>query len=270
MKADQFLAFLADLSGEDVLAVSEQHLSRAPAPKETASRGTVAIVPVTGVLVPRGMQGWLGKTPGMDSLRSQIASAAANSDVSAIVLDIDSPGGSVAGTEETALAVADAATKKPVVAVANTLAASAAYWIGSQATEFVVTPGSMAGSIGVISVHSNMAKMLDRMGIEMTLIRSGPRKAEGHPFGPLDDAARESMQQRVDSAATDFFAAVARGRKTSLRAVKEKFGSGAIFSAAESVENGLADRQATLDQVIADLSAGRGRAWKRRSALAFA
>lgn len=271
MTPELITALLAQMSGEDVLAVSEQHLARASAPRETPPAGSVRIIPVIGALSARGMQGWFGRIAGMDDLRREISAAAGNDEVSAIVLDIDSPGGSVAGTQETGEAVAAAAARKPVVAVANSLAASAAYWIGAQASEFVVTPGSISGSIGVIAMHQNAARMLERIGLEVTLIRSGERKAEGHPFGPLNEVARESLQARVDAAAGEFYAAVAQGRKLGVKTVKDRFGSGATFTASEAVANGLADRQASLAQVVAELSAGKSRVMRRRySALAFA
>ncbi|HEV7458225.1 MAG TPA: S49 family peptidase [Roseococcus sp.] len=263
------MSLLAALASEGILAVAPEHLGRAPAQRQDRG-GAVAIIPVTGALFARGVSGWFGTVPGMDTLRARLATAAANPDIGSIVLDIDSPGGTVAGTAETAAAVARAAAQKPVVAVANTLAASAAYWIASQATEVVMAPNAMAGSIGVIAVHQNAGKLYERMGIETTLIRSGPRKAEGHPFGPLDETAREAIQARVDEAATAFLDAVAAGRKVTAKAARERFGEGQVFGAAEAVAAGLADRVATLDEVVAGMASGRGRAWRRRSSFAFA
>jgi ClpP class serine protease len=94
--------------------------------------GSVAIVPVHGALIRAAAAPVAVHSPAWMILRSQIRQYANDADVSAIVLDIDSPGGTVAGTMETAAAVQDAAAQKPVIAIANTLAASAAYWIGSQ------------------------------------------------------------------------------------------------------------------------------------------
>lgn len=270
MNPEILLSQLAQMSGEDVLAVSEQHLGRAATARDPARAGKVAIIPVNGALFPKSFKSfWGGSYEGMDALRARIAQAASDADVSAIVLDMDSPGGTVAGTAETAAVVAAAAERKPVVAVANSLAASAAYWIAAQASEVVMAPAAMTGSVGVIAMHQNVAKALDRMGVETTLITSGARKAEGNPFGPLSDTAREAMQARVNEAADAFMAAVASGRKMSLKAVRDKAGDGQVMSASEALSAGLADRVATLDQVVAELSAGKGRVWRRRSALAF-
>lgn len=274
MTPEQLLALLAALAGDDLLAVSESHLIRAASgPREApaSAPGRVAVVPILGAMSARSYRTYFGAVEGMDSLRARIAAAARDGNVSAIVLDIDSPGGTVAGAAETASAVAAAAKIKPVVAVANSVAASAAYWIGSQASEFVVAPNAIVGSIGVMAVHQNVAKALDRMGVETTLIRSGGRKAEGHPFGPLDDAARAALQARVDEAAASFLDAVAQGRRLSASTARERFGDGRAMGAAEAVASGLADRVATLEATIASLAAGSAkRAPGRRSALAFA
>lgn len=269
MTPGTMLSWIAQMAGEDLVAVSEQHLARVAQPRD-ARGGSVAVIPVVGGLMARGMHGSFGGYPGMDSLRARIDAAARNPEVASIVLDIDSPGGTVSGTAETAASVAAAAQRKPVVAVANSLAASAAYWIGSQATEFVMAPNSLAGSIGVLAIHQNVAKLFERMGVETSVMRSGPRKAEGHPFGPLDDAARDAIQARVDEAAGVFLDAVAKGRKMTRKQAQERFGDGRVMSAREALSTGLADREATLDEVVAGLRAGTGRAWARRSALAFA
>ena len=271
MSPQQLLAMLAATVGDDVLAISERHLdlSARAAQGNQAERAAVAIVSVTGALSARGYRSFFGAVEGMASLRARLGAAARDPNVSAIVLDIDSPGGTVAGTSETAAAVAAARAAKPVVAVANGLAASAAYWIGSQATEFVMAPNALAGSVGVISVHLNWAKAAAEAGVEPTIVRSGARKAEGHPWGPLDDTARAAMQARVDEAFASFVDAVAAGRGMSAKAARERFGDGRILGADEAVSTGLADRVATLDAVVADLAAGKKRAWGRRSAIAF-
>lgn len=273
MTPEQLLALLAALSGEDMLAVSERHLGMAasvPRAAAPAANGRVAVIPVLGALTNRPYRSFFGSSEGMEGLRARIGAAARDTNVSAIVLDIDSPGGTVAGTSETAAAVAAARAAKPVVAVANSLAASAAYWIGSQASEFVVAPDAVVGSIGVMAVHQNAAKLMERMGIETTLITSGARKAEGNPFGPLDDTAKAAIQARVDEMAASFLDAVAQGRKLSAKTARDRFGDGRAMGAAEAVSTGLADRVATLDAVLADLQSGKKRAFGRRSALAFA
>jgi signal peptide peptidase SppA len=252
-------------------------LSRAIAREEAAAAATsvptqpskIALIPVSGPLTPRGS--WYGSS--LSQIASQVARAAADPDVAGIVLDVDSPGGTVAGTAEAAAAVADAASRKPVIAVVNTLAASAAYWIASQASEIVMSPSADVGSIGAMVMHVDYGKALEEAGITVTMIRSeqSPKKNEAHPFGPLSDDARANLQSRVDDAGGAFIKAVASGRKVSQAKVKEEFGQGRMFGAKDAVARGMADRVATLDQVVGGMVASvpsRSSA-RRRSALAF-
>lgn len=232
--------------------------------------GSVAVVPVHGALMPRGGRSLYGSFTGMDGLRSQIRAHANDPDVSTIVLDIDSPGGAVAGTLETAAEVKAAAGQKPVIAVANTLAASAAYWIGSQASEFVITPGADVGSIGAMILHQDISGAMEQFGVKMTMIRSAqaPQKNEAHPFAPLSDEARAFLQGRADEAGNDFIKAVASGRSVTQAKVKEDFGQGRVYGAREALSRGMVDRIATLDDVIGGLQQKRTSS-RRRSALAF-
>jgi signal peptide peptidase SppA len=197
---------------------------------------------------------WFGSS--LDGLRSQIRRAANDGDVAAIVLDIDSPGGTVAGTMETAAEVKAATAQKPVIAIANTLAASAAYWIGSQASEFVMAPSAEVGSIGAMILHQDVSGMLEQWGIKMTMIRSeqSPLKNEAHPFGPLSEDAARFLQGRANDAGADFIKAVAGGRRVTQTKVREDFGQGRVFGAREAVARGMADRIATLDTVLAGLT----------------
>lgn len=263
------LAAIDPLVALDVACLAEFLIrdGRAEARSAASSRaGSVAIVPIYGALMSRG--GWF--STGMDSVRSQVRDYAANADVSAIVLDIDSPGGSVAGTMETAAEIKVAAAQKPVIAVANTLAASAAYWIGAQASEFVIAPSADVGSIGAMILHQDVSGALEQFGVKLTMIRSAqsPLKNEAHPFAPLSEDATAFLQQRVDEAGSDFIKAVAAGRRVTQAKVKEDFGQGRVFGAREALARGMADRIATLDDVIGGLQQKRATS-RRRSALAF-
>ncbi|WP_229193601.1 S49 family peptidase, partial [Bradyrhizobium brasilense] len=105
---------------------------------------------------------WFGSS--LTGVAAQVARAADDQDVAGIILDVDSPGGTVSATVEAAGAVAAASTKKPVIAVANTLAVSAAYWIASQAGELVMTPSADVGSIGAMIMHQDIPAGSTRTG----------------------------------------------------------------------------------------------------------
>lgn len=261
---------------DPVVALHEEYLPRfvvraalaaaASAPSSAVRPGGIAVIPIHGALMPRAS--WMGT--GMDNLRQQLRTHAADSQVAAIVLDIDSPGGTVAGTPETVAEVAAAAKSKPVVAVANTLSASAAYWIGSQASQFVAAPSADVGSIGAMAMHVDISKMLSDLGVAVTMIRSAPNKNEATLFSPLSEEAKTHIQSRVNDAGAEFIRAVAEGRRVSQAKVRESFGQGRVYGANEALARGMIDRIATLDQVISELAQKPiPRRGARRSALVF-
>lgn len=272
MDRTELAMLLALADAEGLMALSAAHVARmaprqAAAPAAETTRN-VAVIPVTGVLVNRSMAGWFGTIPGQDQLRARIATAAADTTIGAIVLHVDSPGGTVAGTAETAAAVRAAAAVKPVVAVVDALAASAAYWIAAQASELVVVPNGEVGSIGVMAMHQDWSRFYDRLGVTPTVITSSQFKAERTPFAPLSDAARADIQASVAEADAAFVADVALGRRVTADRVLADFGQGRVVGAARAVQLGMADAVATLPETIARL-AGGAPVRRRRSAVAF-
>lgn len=222
-----------------------------PQPK----RGSVAVIPIYGVIMPRAnlMSQMSGGTT-YDVLTSQLREAIAAPGISTIVLDIDSPGGSVAGATEFAREVMKARTTKPIVAVANFTMASAAYWAAAGATEIVASPSASVGSIGVLSMHEDLSQALEREGIKQTFITSSKYKAEANPAQPLSDDARAHLQARVDEADGLFVADIAAGRGIKVAQVRKDFGQGRMFSAQEAVDAGMVDKIATLDDTLARLA----------------
>ncbi len=124
----------------------------------------------------------------------QFRAAMADPDIGRVILDVDSPGGQVGGVEELAREIYQARGQKPVTAIANGLAASAAYWIATAADEFVVTPSGQVGSIGVFGMHQDVSAALEKDGVKVTMVSAGKYKTEGNPFEPLTDEARAAMQ----------------------------------------------------------------------------
>lgn len=226
----------------------------------TQSQAGVAVIPVWGLIGHRAnelrdISSAVGTST--EVLGAQIEMAIADPAVTAIVLDVNSPGGGVFGVQEVADTIRSARGKKPIVAVSNALMASAAYWIGSAATELVVTPSGMAGSIGVFSIHEDHSKELAAAGINVSLIRAGKFKAEDNPFEALTDDAKAAIQQRVDAYYSLFTRDVAKGRGVAIDAVRNGFGQGRVVGAKEAVSFGMADRVATMEEVLADLVAGK-------------
>jgi signal peptide peptidase SppA len=162
--------------------------------------GGVAVIPIYGVITPRAdlMTDMSGGTS-IDRLSQSLQAALDDKQVSSILLDVNSPGGSVAMLNEMAAQIRAARKQKPVVAVANTMAASAAYQLASQATEFVVTQSGMVGSIGTIAAHDDISAALEKEGVKTTLITAGKYKGELSPFQPLSDDAKAHLQEQIDA-----------------------------------------------------------------------
>jgi signal peptide peptidase SppA len=173
--------------------------------------------------------------------------------VRAVVLDVASPGGTVAGTPELARAVRDLRNAKPTIGFARGPAASAAFWVLSQSDRIIAAPSADGiGSIGVFSERVGVSRALDAAGIDVDLISSSERKVEGHPALPFSDAARAHMQSLVDDAASLFVADVARGRKVSPATVRARFGDGLAFNATQAQTRGLVDAIGELDSAVAE------------------
>lgn len=232
-------------------------------PRTTQSFGTVAVIPMRGVIARRmDLMTQISGGCSIEKLTASFRQALADQAVKAIVFDVDSPGGTVDAVPELADEIYKARSQKKIIAVANGMAASAAYWLASQASEVVVTPSGAVGSIGVFCEHEDVSEAMKKAGVSISLIHAGKYKTEGNSFEPLSDEARAELQSKVDAFYGMFVKAVARGRRTAQDDVRGGFGQGRMVLAADAVKGGMADRIATLDDVLAKLggtssSAGR-------------
>ena len=193
-----------------------------------------------------------------EQISAFLAQLATVPDVKAIILEIDSPGGSVYGVPELAKQIRTLRETKRVVAIANSLAASAAYWIGSACSEFWVTPGGEVGSIGVWQMHVDLSKELEALGVDVTLISAGKYKVEGNPWEPLSEEAKAFLQQRIDEYYDLFVRDVAEGRGVKVAQVKDGFGQGRVLGAKEALAEGMVDKIGTLPELLAKVGARRG------------
>ncbi len=251
---------LARCRGERLSADVIAEARRTAPPPRTA--GKVAVLPVFGTISQRPSMFSSGGTS-TEALGKQLDQAVADRDVRTIILNVDSPGGSVFGVAEVGAKIREARSQKQVIAVANSMAASAAYWIASQAGEIVVTPGGMVGSIGVLTAHEDVSGMEEKAGVRTTLVSAGKYKTEGHPFGPLSDDARDEMQAQVDRYYGMFVDAVAKGRGRRNETVRNGFGQGRMVGAEAAVREGMADRVGTLEQTLARLGTPGGSSGRR-------
>jgi signal peptide peptidase SppA len=232
--------------------------------------GSIAVIPVQGVIAQKA--GWFADTS-TEWVGRALDDAIANQSVGAIVLNIDSPGGTVFGTPELADKIFEARAVKPVYGLANSEAASAAYWIGSQTERLFVTPSGQVGSIGVWSAHIDQSQYLEDFGLKVTLISAGKYKVEGNSFEPLSEEARAAWQTEIDAYYDQFLAAVGRGRGVKAAVVKRGFGEGRMVMAPDAIEAGMADGIATMPQLLGALVKAKpagSKAATARAAIAIA
>lgn len=217
---------------------------------------SIAVLPLYGTVMQRAgvMTDFSGGTS-TEQFSQMFRAAMSDPAVDQVVIDIDSPGGSVYGVSELAAEIYDARGTKKIHAIGNSLVASAAYWIGSSADSLSLTPGGEAGSIGVYGAHTEASALDEKMGVKTTLISAGKYKTEGNPYEPLTGEARAAMQQRVDQVYATFVKDVARNRGDTQTAVREGYGQGRVLGAADALKAGLIDKVETLDQMLARLGA---------------
>lgn len=229
-------------------------------PPYRVTAGGVAILPLQGIIAQRiGLVGRISGGTSSEQFTAAFNQAIADPAVKAIVIDANSPGGGYGGTPEAAAAVyAGRTSGKRIVAVANTQMDSGAYWIGSAADEVVASESATLGSVGVYIVHADTSTADQKAGIKRTVIKAGRWKAIHEGAAPLDPAERAQLQARADGIYDLFVEAVARNRGVSAEKVRADFGEGDSMLARDAVAAGLANRVATLDQVIAELESHTG------------
>lgn len=257
------------LSEEEIkAAVGDAPAAAAQRRARQAPRG-LAVIPVLGIIAQRQAGDISSAGTSADRTKRLFKAAMNDESIDAIVLDIDSPGGTVFGIQELAAEIFEARGTKKVVAHANSLAASAAFWIATAADEFVMTPGGEVGSIGVIAAHEDHSAELEAAGVNVTLITAGTFKGEGNPFEPLSEEALTNLQSRVDERFDAFVNDVAKHRAVSTKTVRNGFGEGRTVGAKQAFSEKMVDRIEAFDDTINRLMTGpRALAPKRRAATA--
>jgi signal peptide peptidase SppA len=215
------------------------------------TRGGVAVIPMYGVLAPR--MNLLSEASGgtsFERLGAQVREADKRSDVSTIVIDCDSPGGSVAGATEFAAQLREVRTRKPVIVQANHQCASAAYWIAANATKIHASPSAVVGSVGVFSIHTDLSAALEKVGVKRTVISAGKFKLAGADGAPLDEDGHAQRTEQVTRAYDRFVSDIAKGRGVSVSAVRSGYGEGRCLDADAALDLGMVDKVCTLDETV--------------------
>lgn len=184
-----------------------------------------------------------------EMLKRNIAMAVDDRKIRGIVLDVESPGGAVDGTKELSDFIYESRAKKPIIAYANGLMASAGYWFGSAAHAIVTNETAIVGSIGVALTHYDLSARDKAMGVVRTEIYAGRFKRLASSEKPLTDEGREYLQGMVDQIFSIFVEAVSRNRGISQEQALT-FCNGKEFIGKEALDNGLVDRIGTLQTAI--------------------
>ena len=250
-------------AGNQVLPSKEAHNLGLPARNWDSSRDFafdeatgIAHIPIEGELVHRF--GHLDPHSGMtgyDGIKLKVQAAHKDESVKGILLDIDSPGGEVYGLEGAAKAILAARVDKPVWAMVNEYAASAAYWLASAADRIFLPPLGDVGSIGAVIIHKDVSGALEQAGVVITLIHAPKdgHKVDWSPIDGLSDEARDELQGRADFAYARFVAGVAEGRGISEDAVRAT--EARVLMAPDALAAGLIDAIAFEDEVTEEFAA---------------
>lgn len=212
----------------------------------------VAIIPIQGTLVQKlgTLRPYSGMT-GYDGIRACFLRAMNDSEVTAICLDIDSPGGEVAGCFDLVDEIYASRGSKPIWAILSESAYSAAYALASAADKIIVPRTGGVGSVGVIVMHVDWSQKIKSEGLQVTIITYGDRKAESNPYEPLSDAAHKAIQSDIDEMGRLFVSTVSRNRGIAEKTIRDT--EAACFLGADGVQLGLADKVASPDSAFRDL-----------------
>lgn len=212
----------------------------------------VAVIPVQGSLVQRvaGLDAYSGLC-GYNQLRQKFERAASDEGVRAILMDVDSPGGQVAGCFDLARYIASISARnggKPIIGAANEQACSAGYALLSACDEIYMPDTAIVGSIGVWTLLVDMTRNLDRDGIEMTMVRAGDRKARGAWFEKADKETVSKLMAWVENTREQFASLVADNRNLPVDSILEQEGD--WFYGEEAGQRGLVDGYGPMEMIF--------------------
>jgi signal peptide peptidase SppA len=257
--------YATHLKGEKIdIAAIEARLGRplANEPKSYDIIDGVAVLPIDGIIAKRmNLFSQISGGTSTQLVGSYLQAALADPAVHSIILSIDSPGGTVDGTQALADAVMAARDVKPIVTLADGTMASAAYWIGSAAkAAYIADVTTTIGSIGIVATHKDISQAEAAQGVKTTEISAGKYKRIASQYAPLSQEGRQSIQDQLDYTYSLFVGAVAKNRGVSVDTVIEDMADGRTFIGQQAIDAGLVDGVSTLDALVAKLNQDRGAA----------
>jgi signal peptide peptidase SppA len=215
----------------------------------------LGILPLNGPIFGKAnLMTQLSGATSLETFQSDFRSMMKDDMIHSILLDIDSPGGSSDMVQEVAQEIRDSRADKPIYAIADTLAGSAAYYLGSQATSLYSTPSGSVGSIGVLTVHKDQSGADAQSGHKYTFVHAAPYKTEGNPHEPLTEEGRQYRQEVVDDLYEEFVQDVAAGRNTTVDKVRADYGGGRVLFAKKALDAGMVDGVLPYEQLVSQLT----------------
>jgi protease-4 len=187
---------------------------------------------------------------------AEIAGYADDANIKAVLLHINSPGGGVAASQAIYHAVAKVRETKPVVVVMGSVAASGGYYVACAADTIVAHEGTMTGSIGVIAEFLNTEELLQKVGVDVTIVKSGRYKDIGTPYREMTEAEKAYVGRLLDGVYNQFLEAVSEGRGIPIANVR-RLAEGRLYTGEEALEAGLVDKIGTYQDAL-DLAAQMG------------
>lgn len=203
-----------------------------------AGVGNIALIEIKGIITGDGADGLLSSSVSSKEIIALIEKADKNMFIKAIILEINSPGGSAVASAEVAEAVQK--SQKPVVAVIREVGASGAYWIASATDRIYAHPLSMTGSIGVIGSYLEFAGLLERYNVTYRRLVAGDYKDTGNPYKRMTEEEQTLYQQKLDAMHAAFIDAVAKNRNLDLEKVR-KLATGFVYLGGEAITLNLID-----------------------------
>lgn len=222
----------------------------------------LAVIGIEGSLVHKGpFAGYFGRTSYefLNAANMRAAKAFRRGEIKGIVYEVDSFGGEVSGAFEAAEIMRSISAEIPTMAILTDHALSAGYLLASAARAIVIPATGQAGSIGVVTMHVDISKMLSDVGVKVTPLSAGKLKTQGNMFEPLDEAARASIVGKLEASRKIFADAVGRHRGTRLSAEQALETEAGYFGGREAVDTGLVDEVAHPSDALAEFARAIGR-----------
>lgn len=247
--ADEFREFVDKKNGgHDSRVTVKQYLNRT----ERGGHSKVAVILASGMILPgrSGDSPLGGEVMGADTIAEQFKDAREDGSIKAVILRVDSPGGAAFASEVIRRELLLTKKQMPVVVSMSNVAASGGYWIAMSANQIVAEPGTITGSIGVLSGKFNLLGLYEKLGLSKDYITTTDNSTTDWPFQNFTPAQRESIQRYMHDIYNNFIQGVAEGRKMDVEAV-DKIAQGRVWSGERAQKLGLVDELGGLDTAIA-------------------